>query len=126
MATRLKSMERGQTMSEERHPPLLDERQKQLIRETLAGYAAANEYLEQERKERLAHLTPEKARAMADAVNACWKPLDMNDPGVRRMEEWRLETKLKVRRAFYKLAQAQGLIPASLEVDDQSSIIKKD
>lgn len=107
-------------MSEETLKPQLNERQKQMIRETLAGYAAANEYLEQERKERLARLTPEEARAISDALNATWKPPDMDDPVVRRREEERLEAKLVVRRAFYKLAQAQGLIPTSLEVDEES------
>lgn len=124
MEALLKNIGRGQNMSDEGYQPLLDERQKQLSRETLAGYAAANEYLEQERRERLAHLTPEEARAISDALNTTWKPPDMDDPVVRRMEEERLEAKLVVRRAFYKLAQAQGLIPASLEVDDQSSIVK--
>jgi len=97
-------------MSEERHQPLLDERQKQLIRETLAGYAAANEYLEQERRERLAHLTPEEAQAIFVAMSSGWQPMDERDPGIQRLENWRLKTKIAVRNAFAQLARAKGWI----------------
>lgn len=112
-------------MSVKANPPLLNEAQKQMIRETLVGYAAANEYLEQERQERLARLTPEEARAISDALNATWQPLDMDDPVVRRMEEERLEAKLVVRRAFYKLAQVQGLIPTALWPDETPATTHK-
>lgn len=97
-------------MNQEGYQPLLNERQKQLIRETLAGYAAANEYLEQERKERLAHLTPEEARRIYSNLVEAWYLLK-NRQGEGENElynAWRLETKLKVREAFKKLALREG------------------
>lgn len=97
-------------MNQEGYQPLLNERQKQLIRETLAGYAAANEYLEQERKERLAHLTPEEARRIYSNLVEAWYLL-RNRQGEGENElynAWRLETKLKVREAFKKLALREG------------------
>ncbi len=97
-------------MSEEEYQPLLNERQKQLIRETLVGYAAANEYLEQERKERLVHLTPEEARRIySNLVEASYSL--RNRQGENELyNAWRLETKLKVREAFKKLALREGYL----------------
>lgn len=95
-------------MSEETFKPQLNERQKQMIRETLAGYAAANEYLEQERQERLARLTPEEARQIYTNLIEAWYALRNRQIENEAYDAWRLETKLKVREAFKKLALREG------------------
>jgi hypothetical protein len=82
---------------------------KTVIREMLAGYAVANEVLEEERAKRLATLSPEEALAMARDLEASWEATASHE-GLDRLETWRLETKLKVRRAFEAMARAQGLI----------------
>jgi hypothetical protein len=81
-----------------------------ILRETLAGYASVAEIIERERAERLARLTPEQALAMARDLEASWEANISAHEGVERLESWRLETKLKVRRAFEALARERGLI----------------
>jgi hypothetical protein len=83
---------------------------KDVLRETLAGYAAANEVIEQERAERLARLTPEEALEMARDLEASWEASAAAHEGIDRLESWRLETKLKVRRAFEAMARTRGLL----------------
>ncbi|MBP8002754.1 MAG: hypothetical protein KA314_10940 [Chloroflexi bacterium] len=97
-------------MSEENFKAQLNERQKQMIRETVAGYAAANEYLEQERKERLARLTPEEARRIYSNLVEAWHSLRNRQGENELYNAWRLETKLKVREAFKKLAVREGYL----------------
>lgn len=97
-------------MSKETVKPLLNEAQKQMIRETLAGYAAANDYLEQERKERLARLTPEEARQIYTNLVEAWYAIRNRPVENEAYDAWRLETKLKVREAFQKLALREGYI----------------
>lgn len=75
-----------------------------VIREILAGYAAANEVVEAERREQLAHMTTAEAlaiwRDLASSFNArpeLHKDLD-------RLDLWQLEGLLTMRRAFEQLA----------------------
>ena len=75
-----------------------------LIREVLAGYAAANKVTEKERAERLANLTPEQALAIARDLEASWEASTATRDGLDRLEVWQLETKLEVRRAFEAMA----------------------
>jgi hypothetical protein len=80
------------------------------ILEALAGYAAANEVTEKERAERLATLTPEQALAMARDLKASWEACAASHERLDRLEPWRLETKLKVRRTFEAMARPRGLL----------------
>lgn len=78
------------------------------IAETLEGYGRANEFLEQERMERLSQLTPEESRAIfSELVDQGQKALvTYNQSDL--MLSWRLETLISVRQAIKKLAQAKG------------------
>ena len=77
------------------------------IREALAGYARANEVIENERMERLARMTPEQARAIYDELVETWWGSASRE-GSERLDLWRAETQIAVRRAFEQLARAQG------------------
>ena len=83
--------------------------QPEMIRETLAGYAAANEIIENERIERLARMTPEEAHAIYDDLVNGWRPPASAEER-QRLDLWRAETLIAVRRAFDQLAQAQGAV----------------
>jgi hypothetical protein len=83
--------------------------QANLIREALAGYARANEMIENERMERLAHMTSEQARAIYDELVGTWWGSTSRE-GAERLDLWRAETLIAVRRAFEQLARAQGAL----------------
>lgn len=83
--------------------------QAELIREILAGYARADEVIENERMERLAHVTPEESRAIYDDLVEGWHPT-LSPTEMERLDLWRAETLIAVRRAFDKLAKAQGAV----------------
>ena len=83
--------------------------QPEAIRAALAGYAAANEVIENERMERLARMTPEEARAIYDDPVNSWRPPASAEER-QRLDLWRAETLIAVRRAFDQLAQAQGAV----------------
>ncbi len=84
--------------------------QADVIREALAGYAAANEIIENERMERLAHLMPEQSHAIYDDLVAGWESSAQSKDGLERLDLWRVETIVAVRRAFEKMAKAKGLL----------------
>ena len=83
--------------------------QANLIREALAGYARANEVIENERVERLARMTPEQARAIYDELVETWWGSASREES-ERLDLWRVETLITVRRAFEQLARAQGAL----------------
>jgi hypothetical protein len=83
--------------------------QANLIREALAGYARTNEVIENERMERLAHMTSEQARAIYDELVETWWGSASRE-GSERLDLWRAETLIAVRRAFEQLARAQGAL----------------
>jgi hypothetical protein len=83
--------------------------QANLIREALAGYARANEVIENERMERLARMTSEQARAIYDELVETWWGSASRE-GSERLDLWRAETLIAVRRAFEQLARAQGAL----------------
>ncbi len=85
---------------------------KQRIRETIAGYAAAAEYIEQERIERLRRMTDEEARANYAALMNFHESFknDRDKEGLQRLEAWRLQEKVALRQAFEKVARARGLL----------------
>jgi hypothetical protein len=78
--------------------------------EVLNGYARANAYLEDERRQRLANLTPEQARLVFGALVEAWQRQPHNAADRQRLDSWRLETLIAVRRAFKQLAEAKGYI----------------
>jgi len=80
------------------------------IREQLAGYARASAFIEQERMERLSHMTVEESLAIWRDLMAGWEKSPAMRKDVNRLDQWQLEGLLDIRRAFEKLAQARGLI----------------
>ena len=78
--------------------------------ESLEGYARANAFLEVERMLRLARLTPEEARAEFDELTEGWEALPDKGEGLERLDLWRAETLVAVRRAFEQMARAMGLL----------------
>ena len=83
--------------------------QANLIREALAGYARANEVIENERMDRIARMTSEQARAIYDELVETWRGSASRE-GSERLDLWRAETLIAVRRAFEQLARAQGAL----------------
>jgi hypothetical protein len=81
------------------------------LHETLAGYARANSVIEDERMERLPQMTPEQARAIFDQLVEGWESASGSSrTGLERLDLWRAETLVAVRRAFERLAKAEGLM----------------
>ena len=80
------------------------------IAEMVEGYARADAFMEQERMERLARLTPEQARAEFDALIEGWEALPDKGEGLERLEMWRVETLIAVQYAFEQMARAKGLL----------------
>ena len=78
--------------------------------EFIDGYARANAFTEQERMDRLARLTPEQARAQWDDLTEGWEALPDKGEGLERLEMWRVETLIAVRRAFERMAEFRGLL----------------
>ena len=75
----------------------------------LEGYARAAEYIERERMERLKHMTIEESRAIFNELIAGWSgPAAGSD--LEKLEDWRLETHLEVRRVFWERAHKKGLV----------------
>lgn len=93
-------------------PASIAAQNKQLIRETIAGYAAAAEVIEQERIERLRQITDEESRAdyaMLLSFHRLFKN-ESDKEGLERLEQWRLQEKIAVRQVFEKTARAGGWI----------------
>jgi hypothetical protein len=79
------------------------------IRETLAGYAAANYVIETERIQRLANMTDTEARAIDRDLFAGWTGLPpWTRAGLDRLDLFQLESLLAMRQAFAKMAEAQN------------------
>ena len=90
-------------MSEETSPPTLD---KQAIREALAGYAAAAEVIERERRERLARMTPDESSAIFLGLLQSGQALIGNPSELDVFEERRLAETLAVRQVFQMAYEA--------------------
>ena len=59
------------------------------VAETVAGYARAGEYLEKERRERLAKLTVEESRAIFDELVRSGDSMPVSDEDAQRLLRWR-------------------------------------
>jgi hypothetical protein len=85
-------------------------RNKQLIRETIAGYAAAAEIIEQERIERLPKLTLQESWAEFESLAEFGRRLQGDPDSLRIFNTQRIEDHVYVRQVFEKLARSRGLI----------------
>ncbi len=83
---------------------------KLLIRETIAGYAAAAELIELEKIEWLQSMTPAESWATFEDLVAFGRQLQGDPATLQVFEPRRIEEHLSMRRIFEKLARAQGLI----------------
>jgi formate dehydrogenase maturation protein FdhE len=81
----------------------------QRVAEMLRGHARANEFLERERMERLARLSPEESYAIFLDLMEHGHEMLSSDPLPEQMLPWRLESKIAVRETFRRLARKQGL-----------------
>lgn len=80
-----------------------------LVREVLAGYAIANEFIEAELIEQLATMTDGEARATDRDLYAFWAGLPAwTKEGLERLEPLQLESVLATRQAFEQMAVARG------------------
>ena len=85
-------------------------RNKQLIRETIAGYAAAGEIIEQEKIKWLQKLTPQESWATFEGLVAFGRKLQGDPATLEVFEPRRIQEHVYMRQVFEKLARAQGLI----------------
>lgn len=74
------------------------------IRETLAGYAAANEMVEAERRERLARMTTAEALAIWRDLASSFNARPELHENLDRLDLWQVEGLLTIRRALDQLA----------------------
>ena len=83
-----------------------------LVRETLAGYAAANDVIEAERIEWLANLSNDEARAIDRSLYASWDGFPAwTKVGLERLEPLQLEGLLTIRQAFARMAAIRAAQP---------------
>ena len=94
-------------MNQEQQNIIRFKEQGDAVRETLSGYAQAAAFVERERMERLARMTPEEAHAIYDDLCHSW-PAWGRARDLERLEQWRLETLLAVREAMARLSRAMG------------------
>lgn len=83
---------------------------RQLIRETIAGYAAAAEIIEQEKGEWLQGLTVSESWEIFEGLVAFGRKLQGDPTTLEVFELRRIQDHLAMRHVFEKLARAQGLI----------------
>ncbi len=82
-----------------------------VVREVLAGYAIANEFMEAELIEQLASMSDDDARAVDRDLYAFWAGLPAwTREGLERLEPLQLESLLATRQAFEQMAVAQGVL----------------
>lgn len=82
-----------------------------VLREALAGYAIANEFMEAELIQQLASMTDDEARAIDRDLYAFWAGLPAwTREGLERLEPLQLESLLAARQAFERMAKARGVL----------------
>lgn len=82
---------------------------RDLLLQSLRGYAEANRIAEAERRARLAHVTDNEARALFDSLNQ--RMSEMSTEENSRLAKLRLAHHLIVREAMLRLARARGYEP---------------
>lgn len=80
------------------------------IAEMIQAYGRAGEFLEAERMEHLAQMTPQEARAIFDDLCRAWEAIADCQVGLDRLEPLRIERLVQTRRAFERLAARRGLL----------------
>lgn len=84
---------------------------RDILIQTLKGYAIVNEITAAERRARLKTITDVEARAIYDDLCATWELTGKRGGGDwERLNRRRIEQKIAVRRVFEQLARAKGLI----------------
>jgi hypothetical protein len=78
-----------------------------VIRETLAGYAAANEVVEAERQRMLARLTREEALAIWRDLMKGFNEHPERQRHLDRLDLWQAEGLVALRRVLDRLAEAR-------------------
>ena len=80
------------------------------IAEMIHAYSRAEGFLEAERMDRLARMTPEEARAIFNDLCQAWEAVADRQAGLDRLEPLRIERLVQTRRAFEWLAARKGLL----------------
>lgn len=83
---------------------------RDIVLQTLAGYAEVNKITEAERRARLKTMTDAQARAVYDDLCAIWDRAGDRNGNWRRLNQRRIEQKIRVRQSFERLARTKGLI----------------
>ena len=84
----------------------MDQRLAELVR----AYGEAAGFLEAERIEWLARLTPDEAQAIWNGLCQAWERYEPQAKGLERLEPLRLERLVQVRRACEAVAKQKGLL----------------
>ncbi len=91
-----------------RAKPTLD---RDLLLQTLAGYAEVNKITAAERRARLKTMTDAEAREIFESLYETWKRSGQLAGGNwEALARRKIEYKIQIRRAFESLAKAKGLI----------------
>ena len=81
------------------------------VAEALRAYGAAAGFLEAERVQWLARLTPEEARAACEQLYGVWEQGGRRAGGDwKALDQLQIEDLLAIRRAFERLARVHGLL----------------
>ncbi len=79
---------------------------KQLVRQTLRGYARANKFIEAEKRAWLSRLTPKESWELFDDLYRSWKQMrKKSSDGWKTLEQRRLEEKVALRRTLDRAAK---------------------
>lgn len=84
---------------------------RDIVLQTLAGYAEVNKITAAERRARLKTMTDAEAREMFESLYETWKRSGQLAGGNwEALARRKIEHKIQIRRAFESLAKAKGLI----------------
>lgn len=85
-------------------------KQKKLLREALAGYAAANEVIREEKREWMQRMTPAESWQAFENLVAFGRVLQGDPTTLHVFEKRRIEELLHMRQIFDKVARGQGYL----------------
>ncbi len=84
---------------------------KEIVLKMMNGYAEANRITEAERRQQLGtQSTEDVLKDFAELYNTWEQSGKSADGNWERIEQWRLDNHIQLRRAFEKVAKEQGLI----------------